>query len=96
MAVDVDVHKHPTWWTGWPRPLGICQWTLSSAPNHPIFIDAARRVVNATRVVKDWENWRQTRIAQLELEQPEGWKDYVTQIRELDRRDAMEVMVSTH
>lgn len=37
----------------WPRPLGICQWTLSGAPHHPIFIDVTRRVINATRYVDE-------------------------------------------
>ena len=68
VAIDVDVHHRPHWEDGWPRPLGICQWTLSSAPHHPILLDAVRRVVNATKVVQEWDEWRFTEVARLRLE----------------------------
>ncbi|WVR08900.1 hypothetical protein IAU60_005959 [Kwoniella sp. DSM 27419] len=72
VAVDVDVHAYQGWENSWPRPVGICQWTLSSAPGHPIFLDAVRRVVNASRVVSDWEDWRAGEIQRLESEGRNG------------------------
>lgn len=92
VAVDVDVHAHPSWATGWPRPLGICQWTLSSAPNHPIFLDAARRVVNATRVVEAWEKDRTAKIEDLRESQPEEWEQKIEQLKGQGRDHAMNVM----
>ncbi|ORX39234.1 hypothetical protein BD324DRAFT_576681 [Kockovaella imperatae] len=93
VAVDVDVHKHPTWMDGWPRPLGICQWTLSSAPYHPIFIDAARRVVNATRVIESWETWRSHEISRLESTQtPDDWQERVSKLRDMGCSNVMSVM----
>lgn len=69
VGVEIDVHKHQHWKDfGWSRPLGICQWTLSGAPNHPIFLDAVRRVVNATHVVADWEDERAKQVERLKAE----------------------------
>ena len=92
VAIDVDVHSHPDWAKGWPRPLGICQWTISSAPSHPIFLDAARRVVNSTRVVESWENWRAQTISRIERARPPGWQYQITQLLSMRRSRAMNVM----
>ncbi|ORY33027.1 hypothetical protein BCR39DRAFT_520802 [Naematelia encephala] len=92
VAVDVDVHAHPTWSEGWPRPLGICQWTLAAAPAHPIFIDAARRVVNNTKEVMDWEADKAAAIRHLEEERPEGWEDEVQEMQKWGRERIMNVM----
>ncbi|EIW65789.1 hypothetical protein TREMEDRAFT_70437 [Tremella mesenterica DSM 1558] len=66
VAIDVDVHAKKGWDKEWPRAVDICQWTLASVPNHPIFLDAVRRVVNSTRVVEAWEIWRAEEIVKLE------------------------------
>ncbi|OWZ53328.1 alpha 1,6-mannosyltransferase [Cryptococcus neoformans 125.91] len=92
VAVDVDVHAKQGWERYWPRPLGICQWTLSSAPNHPIFLDAVRRVVNASHVVQAWEEQRDEKITRLEREQPWGWSREVNRLQKLGRNEAMNVM----
>ena len=92
VAIDVDVHSHPLWETGWPRPLGICQWTLSSAPYHPIFLDAVRRVVNATRVVEAWEDSRAGEIERITEEARTGWAAEVQELSKLGRIEAMSVM----
>lgn len=92
VAVDVDVHAKQGWERYWPRPLGICQWTLSSAPNHPIFLDAVRRVVNSSRVVQAWEEQRDEEVTRLEREQPRGWSREVDRLRKLGRSEAMSVM----
>ncbi|CAD6575672.1 MAG: membrane-bound alpha-1,6- mannosyltransferase Initiation-specific [Tremellales sp. Tagirdzhanova-0007] len=92
VAIDVDVHSHPDWAKGWPRPLGICQWTISSAPSHPIFLDAVRRVVNSTRIVEAWENLRAQNISRIEKARPPGWQYQVTQLLSMRRSRAMNVM----
>ncbi|TYJ57723.1 hypothetical protein B9479_001577 [Cryptococcus floricola] len=92
VAIDVDVHAFVNWQNSWPRPLGICQWTLSSAPNHPIFLDAVRRVVNASHVVEDWEKWREGEIERLELEKADGWEKAVEDLKKQKRDHAMNVM----
>ncbi|KIR64011.1 alpha 1,6-mannosyltransferase [Cryptococcus bacillisporus CA1873] len=92
VAVDVDVHSKQGWEHSWPRPLGICQWTLSSAPNHPIFLDAVRRVVNASHVVQAWEERRDEEITRLERERPRGWSQEVDRLQKLGRSEVMSVM----
>ncbi|WVQ93038.1 hypothetical protein IAU59_000102 [Kwoniella sp. CBS 9459] len=89
VAIDVDVHSYEHWEDSWPRPLGICQWTLSSAPSHPIFLDAVRRVVNASRVVQDWEFWRMTEIQRLN---DEGKSNEAQELADQHRDHAMNVM----
>ena len=92
VAIDVNVHAKANWQNGWPRPLGICQWTLSGAPYHPIFIDATRRVVNSTRVVADWDMQRKLEIHRLERQKPEGWEDEIKHLRGKSRSEVMNVM----
>ena len=64
----MNVHQKLDWARHWPRPLGICQWTLGTAPSHPIFIDAARRVVNSTGIVKHWHESNALEIKRLKQE----------------------------
>lgn len=78
IAVDVDVHAKMDWGKSWPRPLGICQWTLSGAPHHPIYVDAVRRVVNATQYIAQQIEFNlPEQIAALIEERPPGWKKRV-------------------
>jgi len=52
VGVDIDVHERTDYAKyNWEQPLGICQWALSSAPNHPIMMEVVRRVVNNTEWV---------------------------------------------
>jgi alpha 1,6-mannosyltransferase len=92
VAIDVNVHAKLDWWEGWPRAVGICQWTLSGAPYHPIYLDAVRRVINSTRVVEAWEEERQAMIDRLEDDRPEDWEMEVAMLRAQGRSTAMEVM----
>lgn len=93
VAIDVNVHAKLDWTSGgWPRAVGICQWTLSSTPNHPIMLDAVRRVVNSTRVVEKWENGRKVEIDTLQREQPEGWQGRVNELQGQGRDHALNVM----
>jgi alpha 1,6-mannosyltransferase len=92
VSIDVNVHAKMDWWQQWPRALGICQWTLSSAPNHPIMLDAVRRVVNSTRVVENWEIDRAAEIEELERDQPEGYLNRVAELKSQSRANAMNVM----
>jgi alpha 1,6-mannosyltransferase len=92
VAIDVDVHAKLDWHLGWPRAVDICQWTLSGAPHHPIYLEAVRRVVNSTRVVEAWEEERKVEISRLEGEGLEGWQEQVDELKAQGRNHAMEVM----
>lgn len=58
ISVEIDVNNDNYKWF-WPRPVQICQWTLSGAPFHPIYMDVVKRVINSTRVIEesgvDWD-----------------------------------------
>jgi alpha 1,6-mannosyltransferase len=92
VSIDVNVHSRMDWHDQWPRAVGICQWTLSGAPHHPIYLDAVRRVVNATRVVQIWDQDRTARIEQLERDHPQGWEDQVRKLQGEGKDHAMSVM----
>jgi len=92
VSIDVNVHARMDWHQQWPRAVGICQWTLSGAPHHPIYIDAARRVVNSTRVVEEWDKQRQAKIDRLEQERPDGWEGAVADLAGERKDHAMNVM----
>jgi alpha 1,6-mannosyltransferase len=70
VVVGLESDCHAYWHSvgGFPRPAGICQWTLSSAPYHPIMLEAVRVVVNHTRVVTEWEEWREIEVPRLREE----------------------------
>lgn len=89
IGIEADVHSHPQWHEQWPRPLGICQWTLGAAPSHPIFLDAARRVVNSTKVVRDWEEWRASEIQNL---RKVGREAAAAELESKQRGDVMPVL----
>lgn len=67
IAIESDVHaiREAVWAAKWPRAMGMCQWTLSSAPYHPIMLDVTRRVVNHTHIVDEWESQRTAEVAAL-------------------------------
>lgn len=46
----------------------IVQWTLSSAPNHPIFLDVLRRILLASERANRWEGQRDELARQLRAE----------------------------
>jgi alpha 1,6-mannosyltransferase len=92
VSIDVNVHSRMDWWKMWPRAVGICQWTLSSAPNHPIFIDAVRRVVNSTRVVEQWDINHDAEIQRLNDEQPDNWRSRIKQLQSQKKGHALSVM----
>ncbi|KAG7531417.1 hypothetical protein FFLO_04338 [Filobasidium floriforme] len=86
VAIDVDVHQLLDWGKSWPRPLGICQWTLSGAPHHPIYVDAVRRVVNATQyIAHQIEVVLPEEIVRLKDERPNGWKAQVKKMKKMIR-----------
>jgi len=55
VGVEADVGDRVDWHDWWPRPLQICQWTISAAPFHPVLIDALRRIHDYTVGVVKWE-----------------------------------------
>ncbi|CED82636.1 OCH1 [Phaffia rhodozyma] len=67
LGIEVDVWKPGCGWIKkWPRPLQIAQWTLSSTPHHPIYLDAARRVSSTARKMEAWEKSRDEEVKLLE------------------------------
>lgn len=65
VGLESDCHSYWHHIGGFPRPTSICQWTLSSAPYHPIMLEAVRVVVNHTTAVAEWEDWRAVEIPKL-------------------------------
>lgn len=54
VGVEADVGEREDWHHWWSRPLQIVQWTIASAPYHPVLLDAVRRVHNATMIMDEW------------------------------------------
>lgn len=87
IGVEIDVdHNNYKWY--WPRPVQICQWTLSGAPFHPIYLDVIKHVVNATKVIEesgiDWDlpsekRRREDLVSILEWTGPPVFSDSVMQ-----------------
>lgn len=53
VGIEVDVESKEKWWSGWPRPLSIVQWTFRGSKGHPIFIDAMRRTLKNLKDIED-------------------------------------------
>lgn len=64
VGVEVDVRNRHDWHTWWPRPLQIVQWTMASAPHHPIALSALLRIVHRTAQAADWAHahWRDVQL----------------------------------
>lgn len=84
IIVGIEFHtpKHKGWTWNWPRPLQICQWTLASAPHHPIYLDTIKRIINATETVR--EQWtgvgdREDIVSVMEWTGPPVYTDAVLQ-----------------
>lgn len=54
VGVEVDVRERGDWHTWWARPMQIVQWTMASAPHHPITLSALLRIVHRTASAADW------------------------------------------
>lgn len=65
VGVEVDVHNRHDWHNWWPRPLQIVQWTMASAPHHPITLSALLRIVHRTASAAEWaqDHWRDIQFA---------------------------------
>jgi alpha 1,6-mannosyltransferase len=81
IGVEADVGMRADWHQWWPRPLQIVQWTLTSAPHHPIFLDVLRRILIASERAKVWTEKRDALAKRLrqegrdkEAKKVEGWK----------------------
>lgn len=57
-----------TFYQWWPRPLQFVQWTISSSPHHPIFIDVLRRISLANAQASTWLAARTKLVDQLRAE----------------------------
>lgn len=92
VGFESDVHRDKKWGRSIPRALGVAQWTFAAAPNHPILLDAVRRVVEATKIVEEWEKWRIAETERLQLLRKPGWKDKVRELSGMQREDKVSVM----
>ncbi|KAL1409799.1 hypothetical protein Q8F55_003796 [Vanrija albida] len=54
VGVEADVGDREDWNDWWPRPLQLVQWTMASAPYHPIALAAVMRMVHQTAKAADW------------------------------------------
>ena len=54
VGIEADVGGREDWHDWWPRPLQIVQWTMASAPAHPIAISAILRIMHETGRAIDW------------------------------------------
>ncbi|OCF33591.1 hypothetical protein I316_04664 [Kwoniella heveanensis BCC8398] len=54
VGIEADVGDREDWNDWWPRPIQIVQWTLASAPSHPIALNAVLRITHATADAVDW------------------------------------------
>ena len=89
IIVGLESDAHDTWWDGnYPRPVGACQWAVTSAPYHPIMLDSVRRAVNSTMFVAQWESDRKRLIEVAELE---GNKTEVERLKAQNERDILQV-----
>jgi alpha 1,6-mannosyltransferase len=69
IGIEADVGDRSDWHDWWPRPLQIVQWTLASAPHHPIFIDALMMIQRQTAQGLSWMSERPLEIARLHAEE---------------------------
>ncbi len=68
VGIEADVGDRADWHDWWPRPLQIVQWTLASAPHHPIFVDALLMIQRQTAEGLSWLFERPLEIARLQAE----------------------------
>ncbi|ORX41208.1 hypothetical protein BD324DRAFT_613641 [Kockovaella imperatae] len=54
VGIEADVGTRADWAKWWPRPIQIVQWTMASAPFHPISLSAVLRVMHKTAKAIDW------------------------------------------
>ena len=90
IIIGLESDAHDRWWENrYPRPLGSCQWAVTSAPYHPIMLDSVRRVVNNTKFVAQWESDRKRLIEVAELE---GNTTEVERLKAQNERDIMPIL----
>lgn len=68
LAVEADVGTNEEWFKWWARPLQFVQWTMASAPGHPIYIDLLRRIKLSSLAYQEAKLERQRRINMLRAE----------------------------
>ncbi|WWC65436.1 uncharacterized protein I303_108054 [Kwoniella dejecticola CBS 10117] len=56
VGLEADVGDREDWFDWWPRPLQIVQWTITSAPNHPIALNALLRIYHSTVKAIEWSH----------------------------------------
>ncbi|KAK4688270.1 hypothetical protein P7C73_g1849, partial [Tremellales sp. Uapishka_1] len=56
VGIEADVGTREDWFDWWPRPMQIVQWTMASAPSHPIALQALLRILQSTASAIDWSH----------------------------------------
>ncbi|ORY35864.1 hypothetical protein BCR39DRAFT_563283 [Naematelia encephala] len=65
VGIEADVGGREDWFDWWPRPIQIVQWTMASAPYHPIALNALLRVLHETGHAVEWAHDHATKIRHL-------------------------------
>ncbi|KAG9013704.1 membrane-bound alpha-1,6- mannosyltransferase Initiation-specific [Tulasnella sp. JGI-2019a] len=80
VGVEADVGNRPDWQDWYARPLQIVQWTLASAPTHPIMLDALSRIVRTSEAFPAWKTQRAANITQLRAQGQNAAADKLAKI----------------
>ncbi|EIW69886.1 hypothetical protein TREMEDRAFT_61657 [Tremella mesenterica DSM 1558] len=56
VGIEADVGDRSDWYEWWPRPIQIVQWTMASAPYHPICLQALLRILHSTAHAVQWSH----------------------------------------
>lgn len=59
VGVEADVGEREDWQDWWAKPLQIVQWTIASAPHHPIMLQAVLRIAHQTAKAVEWVKERE-------------------------------------
>lgn len=65
LGVEADVGDREDWYEWWARPLQIAQWTLSSTPLHPIYLDVLLQITRQSAYAYDWQEQKPARVKAL-------------------------------
>ncbi|KAG9033137.1 membrane-bound alpha-1,6- mannosyltransferase Initiation-specific [Tulasnella sp. JGI-2019a] len=67
IGVEADVGDRPDWHDWWARPLQIVQWTMASAPSHPIMLDVISRIAQSSEGLPAWTAERSANLTKLRI-----------------------------
>ena len=65
IGIEADVDHRPDWHDWWPRPIQFCQWTIGSAPGHPVMLMTLGRILRGMAKAVDWAGEHQVHLGHL-------------------------------